>query len=220
MITELETGWRTILKTKFDETQIEKLYNAVSNAYSKEAVYPHLEEIFTAFALTPPETLKVVILGQDPYHGAGQAHGLAFSVREGVAIPPSLRNIFKEIQSDLGITPPQSGDLTRWAKQGVLLLNTTLTVRAGEAGSHRELGWEQFTDTVIKLISEKNEHVVFMLWGNHAQAKATLINTSKHLVLTAPHPSPLSAHRGFFGCRHFSKANEYLSLHDIKPIDW
>lgn len=192
----------------------------VDAEYENLIVYPPQELIFNAFEHCHFEDVKVVILGQDPYHGEGQAHGLAFSVPDGIKKPPSLQNIYKELYSTIDRTIPESGNLERWAAQGVLLLNTTLTVEAGKAGSHRGLGWEQFTDAVIQAISDKKEHVVFMLWGNDAKQKGKNIDTAKHLILTAPHPSPLSAHTGFFGCKHFSRANEYLKEHGKKPIVW
>jgi uracil-DNA glycosylase len=184
-------------------------------------VYPKPSDVFNAFKFTPFNEVKVVILGQDPYHGANQAHGLSFSVQKGVAIPPSLKNIYKELQADIpGFKIPAHGDLSSWAKQGVLLLNATLTVRAGEPGSHQKMGWEQFTDQAIRALSEQREGLVFMLWGRYAQAKASLINPTKHVVLTAAHPSPFSAYNGFFGCSHFSKANAYLVKKGEKPIVW
>ena len=184
-------------------------------------IYPPAEDVFNAFKATEFGNVKVVILGQDPYHGAGQAHGLAFSVREGVAVPPSLANIYKELADDIeGFRIPQHGYLQYWAEQGVLLLNTVLTVRAGQAHSHATLGWERFTDEVVNQINQNREHVVFMLWGSHAQKKGAFIDRSRHLVLSAPHPSPLSAYRGFFGCKHFSRANAYLQEKGITPIDW
>jgi uracil-DNA glycosylase len=184
-------------------------------------IYPPAEDVFNAFRATEFGNVKVVILGQDPYHGAGQAHGLAFSVREGIAVPPSLVNIYKELADDIeGFRIPQHGYLQHWAEQGVLLLNTVLTVRAGQAHSHATLGWERFTDEVVNQINQNREHVVFMLWGSHAQKKGAFIDRSSHLVLSAPHPSPLSAYRGFFGCKHFSRANAYLQENGITPIDW
>ena len=184
-------------------------------------IYPPAEDVFNAFKATEFGNVKVVILGQDPYHGAGQAHGLAFSVREGIAVPPSLVNIYKELADDIaGFQIPQHGYLQHWAEQGVLLLNTVLTVRAGQAHSHATLGWERFTDEVVNQINQNREHVVFMLWGSHAQKKGAFIDRSRHLVLSAPHPSPLSAYRGFFGCKHFSRANAYLQENGITPIDW
>jgi len=188
---------------------------------SGQTVYPPAADVFNAFKYTEFADVKVVILGQDPYHNEGQAHGLAFSVREGVAVPPSLVNIYKELADDIaGFSVPPHGCLTRWAEQGVLLLNTVLTVRAHRAHSHADLGWETFTDRVVAQINAGRENVVFMLWGSHAQKKGAMIDRSRHLVLSAPHPSPLSAYRGFFGCRHFSRANAYLAAHGITPIDW
>lgn len=184
-------------------------------------VYPPAADVFNAFKATEFADVRVVILGQDPYHGPGQAHGLSFSVREGVAIPPSLLNIYKELAADIsGFSMPRHGCLQHWADQGVLLLNTVLTVRAGQAHSHARLGWETFTDTVIAALNGQREHVVFMLWGSHAQRKGRMIDRRRHLVLSAPHPSPLSAHRGFLGCRHFSRANAYLQAQGLPPIDW
>lgn len=217
---QIETSWGEGLVGEFEKAYFAELMCTVSEAYRTEIVYPPVEDLFSAFALTPFSEVKVVILGQDPYHGKGQAHGLAFSVRDGVAVPPSLRNIYKEISSDIGTPLPLSGNLSRLAKQGVLLLNSTLTVRTNEAGSHRSLGWEKFTGNVISILSEKKTGLVFMLWGAHAQGKKDLIDSTKHLVLTAPHPSPLSAHRGFLGCRHFSKCNEYLRTQQKQTIVW
>ena len=185
-----------------------------------KVIYPKNGEIFNALQYTPFEEVKVVILGQDPYHGPNQAHGLCFSVRPGIPFPPSLQNIFKEIQEDVGAPIPTSGSLEKWAKEGVLLLNTSLTVEAGQPMSHANLGWERFTDRVIRELNQKREGIVFMLWGSHAQKKGAVINPSRHLVLKSPHPSPLSAHRGFFGCKHFSRANEYLKSRGVAPIDW
>jgi uracil-DNA glycosylase len=187
---------------------------------SGKVIYPKGAEIFNALDMTPFSNVKVVILGQDPYHGPDQAHGLCFSVRKGIPKPPSLMNIYKEIQSDLGVTMPPHGDLTGWAKQGVLLLNATLTVQQHNAGSHQNKGWEEFTDAVIRAVNDHHKHVVFMLWGSYAQKKGAFIDRTKHLVLQAPHPSPLSAHRGFLGCHHFSEANKYLIAHDRDPIQW
>ncbi|PIT51560.1 uracil-DNA glycosylase [Snodgrassella alvi] len=186
-----------------------------------KVIYPPAQDVFNAFKATEFAQVKVVILGQDPYHGPQQAHGLSFSVRQGIAIPPSLVNIYKELADDIpGFHIPQHGYLQHWAEQGVLLLNTVLTVRAGQAHSHAELGWEIFTDKVIAVLNAEREHIVFMLWGSHAQKKGAMIDRHKHLVLSAPHPSPLSAYRGFFGCKHFSKANAYLQEHGMTPIDW
>ena len=221
MLQTLEPRWQTALVAERDKKYFCALIERVKAAYrTEESVYPPPELVFNAFAQTPFSEVRVVILGQDPYHGPDQAHGLAFSVPDSVPIPPSLRNIYRELASDTGGTTNTGGNLERWAHQGVLLLNSTLTVRADAAGSHRELGWEQFTDAVIQTISEQKEHVVFMLWGAFAQSKAAYIDHEKHLVLTAPHPSPLSAHRGFLGCRHFSACNTYLHKHNRQPIVW
>jgi uracil-DNA glycosylase len=217
----LAESWKALLQDEFSKPYFESLKAFLLNEKQQgHRIYPPGAQIFAALDHTPFEDVKVVLLGQDPYHGSGQAHGLCFSVNDGVRFPPSLQNIFKELQADVGFKVPQSGNLTRWAEQGVLLLNATLTVRANQAGSHQNKGWEIFTDTIIRLISERKEHVVFLLWGKYAQGKESLIDTSKHLVLKAPHPSPYSANSGFFGCRHFSKANEFLQSHGIQPIDW
>ncbi|TFV94627.1 uracil-DNA glycosylase [Algoriphagus kandeliae] len=220
MDVRIEESWGAVLSEVFDKQYFKDLVAFVKSEYKTQTIYPPGKLIFNAFDQCPLDQVKVVILGQDPYHGPGQAHGLSFSVRPGVPFPPSLLNIFKEIKSDLGIDMPPNGDLTRWAKQGVFLLNATLTVRNGQAGSHQKRGWEEFTDSVIHTISEKRSHVVFLLWGAYAGKKAELIDEKKHLILKAPHPSPLSAHRGFFGCKHFSKANAYLESKDIEPIKW
>ena len=196
------------------------LTNRVRDEYSRHTCFPPKEDVFAAFNYTSLENVKVVILGQDPYHNVGQAHGLCFSVQPGVEIPPSLVNIYQEIHDDVGCYIPNNGTLTKWAKQGVLLLNTVLTVRAHEANSHRGIGWETFTDRVIEIVNEKDEPVVFLLWGSPAAKKEALLNNPNHLVLKAPHPSPLSAYRGFFGCKHFSKTNEFLESHGLEPIDW
>jgi uracil-DNA glycosylase len=217
---KLETTWKSALRAEFDKPYFVSLTTKVRDAYLHETIYPKAPDIFAAFAHCPLRNVKVVILGQDPYHGPGQAHGLAFSVQEGVAIPPSLQNIYKEIASDLGTDIPSSGNLTRWADQGVLLLNSSLSVAVGQPLSHAGLGWEQFTDTVISTVSDTKEHVVFLLWGSFAISKRHLIDETKHCVLTAPHPSPLSAYRGFFGCRHFSRCNEYLVAYGASPIQW
>lgn len=216
----IEESWGAMLAETFQQEFFAKLKLFLLEEKRNHVVYPPGSLIFNAFNLTPFDKVKVVLLGQDPYHNEGQAHGLCFSVRDGIPKPKSLLNICKELQSDLGLPVPNSGNLTAWAKQGVLLLNATLTVRAHQAGSHQHQGWEEFTDTVIRKISENREHVVFLLWGNYAQAKASLIDESKHLILKAAHPSPLSASRGFFGCRHFSKTNEWLQTHGLEPIDW
>ncbi|REG90681.1 uracil-DNA glycosylase [Algoriphagus antarcticus] len=220
MKVKIEPSWRSALDQFFDQKFFKDLITFLVHEYTSKNVYPSGNEIFNAFNHSPLDTVKVVILGQDPYHGPGQAHGLSFSVKPGVPFPPSLLNIFKEIESDLGKPLPNNGNLIRWADQGVFLLNATLTVRAHEAGSHQKKGWEEFTDEVIRTISDSRENVVFLLWGAYAQKKAALIDDSKHLILKAPHPSPLSSYRGFFGCRHFSKANEYLLAKGKKPIDW
>lgn len=221
MNTSIEPSWNDVLESEFELPYFKTLSEIVRTAYlGSDPVYPPQKSVFNAFELCLFENVKVVILGQDPYHGAGQAHGLCFSVQDGVRVPPSLQNIYKEIKGDLGIEIPQSGSLERWAKQGVLLLNATLTVEAGKPGSHQKIGWETFTDAVIKKISDEKEHVVFLLWGKYAQDKGAHIDIEKHLVLKAPHPSPLSAYTGFFGCKHFSKTNEYLKQYDQKPIEW
>ncbi len=220
MEVKIEENWKSRLNGEFDKPYFTDLINFVREEYTTHTVYPPGKLIFNAFEKCPFDKVKVVILGQDPYHGPGQAHGLCFSVPEGVAFPPSLQNIFKEIEKDLKIPVPQSGNLERWASQGVFLLNATLTVRAHQAGSHQRKGWEEFTDAVIHLIAEQKEHVVFLLWGAYAQQKGEFINKNKHLVLTSPHPSPLSAHRGFFGNGHFSKTNAYLAEHGLSPIIW
>ncbi len=208
----------------FNSSKFNEEFNLITNRiYSKgigSDIYPPTENIFKAFELCDFQELKVVILGQDPYHGEGQAHGLAFSVPEGIDIPPSLKNIFKEIEDDLNLSLPDNGNLERWARQGVLLLNSVLTVQKNLAGSHRNIGWEKITDSIIQMISEEKENVVFILWGNFAKGKEAFINKEKHFVLTAAHPSPLSAYKGFFGCRHFSKANAYLEVKGIARINW
>jgi uracil-DNA glycosylase len=217
---DIEKSWKEVLTAEFNAPYFAQLKEFLINERSSHMVYPTGRDIFNAFNLTPLPAVKVVILGQDPYHGPGQAHGLCFSVPEGIQHPPSLQNIFKEIRSDLGINPPRSGNLTKWAKSGVLLLNATLTVRSGQAGSHQGKGWETFTDAVIKAISDNRAGVVFMLWGNYARSKEVLIDSNRHFILQAPHPSPLSASRGFLGCRHFSSANIYLNSVGIQPVDW
>lgn len=220
MDVKIEESWKEILGTTFDQPYFQNLVAFVKDEYSKGKVFPPGKDIFNAFDYCPVDQVKVVILGQDPYHGDGQAHGLSFSVKPGVPFPPSLMNIFKEIKADLGKDMPPNGDLSRWAKQGVFLLNATLTVRAHQAGSHQKKGWEEFTDSVIRSVSQERGDVVFLLWGAYAQKKADLIDSNKHLILKAPHPSPLSAHRGFLGCKHFSKANEYLTSKGLDPIVW
>lgn len=220
MNVQMETGWKSRLAEEFDKPYFHDLVAFVKSEYTQHRVFPAGKHIFRAFDDCPFESTRVVILGQDPYHGPGQAHGLCFSVPQEVAFPPSLINIFKEIRDDLHTPQPTDGDLSRWAKQGVLLLNATLTVRAHQAGSHQGKGWELFTDAAIHRLAEEKSNLVFMLWGSYAQKKGDFIDPERHLVLKAPHPSPLSAHRGFLGCRHFSKANEYLSAHGLTPIDW
>ena len=216
----IEESWKEALSEEFNAPYFSELKKFLVDEKKKHQVYPPGPMIFNAFNHTPLDKVKVVLLGQDPYHGPGQAQGLCFSVPDGIRQPPSLQNIFKEIADDIGTPPPPSGDLTRWASQGILLLNATLTVRARTPGSHQGKGWEQFTDAAIKVVSKTRENVVFLLWGRYAQNKAALINPSKHLVLKAAHPSPFSAHNGFFGCKHFSKTNEWLKNHGLKEIDW
>jgi len=216
----IEQSWYLSLITQFEAPYFADLNSFLINEKTKSVIYPQEDKIYEAFNLTPFDSVKVVVLGQDPYHGKGQAHGLCFSVQDGVKPPPSLKNIFKEISSDLGFLQPSYGNLTSWAQQGVLMLNATLTVRANEPGSHQNKGWEVFTDYVVKLISETKTGVVFLLWGRYAQSKEILIDTSKHLVLKAAHPSPFSAHNGFFGCKHFSKTNSYLSSIGKGSIKW
>ncbi len=213
-------GWDELLAPLFSDDRYKKIREFLKYEYSHYVVYPDMYDLYNCFRFTPISKLKAVILGQDPYHEPNQAHGLCFSVKSGVALPPSLINIYKEIESDLGIKEPPSGDLTKWAQSGVLLLNTTLTVREHAANSHSKCGWAWFTDSVIKIISDSCQNVVFMLWGGNARSKAPLIDSEKHLVLQCAHPSPLSAYGGFFGCKHFSKANAYLESHGKQPIDW
>ena len=220
MDVKIEASWKKALKEEFGKAYFKELTDFVKQEYKTHTVYPPPKNIFRAFELTPFNKVEVVILGQDPYHGAGQANGLSFAVGEGVRLPPSLQNIFKEIKSDIGTDPSPSGDLSRWAKQGVLLLNATLTVRGSTPGSHQGKGWEAFTDAAIKTLSEQREHLVFILWGNYARQKGAHIDRSKHLVIESPHPSPFSAHAGFFGSKPFSKANKYLLEQHKKPIDW
>ena len=220
MDVKIETSWKEALQEEFEKDYFIKLTEFVRNEYKTKLVFPPAPQIFNAFNHCPFDKVKVVIIGQDPYHNANQAHGLCFSVNDGVDFPPSLLNIFKEIERDLSITMPKSGNLTRWADQGVLLLNATLTVEAHKAASHQGKGWESFTDGVIRKIVEEKEHVVFMLWGNYAQQKGAFINASRHLVLKTVHPSPLSAYRGFIGCGHFSAANKYLQQFGIEEIKW
>jgi len=216
----IESSWKQVLQEEFEKEYFRNLTEFVRSEYKAATVYPPAGLIFNAFNLCSFENLKVVLIGQDPYHGPGQAHGLCFSVKDGVDFPPSLINIFKEIELDLGLSRPASGNLERWAKQGVLLLNATLTVRAHLAGSHQKKGWEQFTDSVISIINREKSGIVFMLWGAYAQKKGENIDRTKHLVLESVHPSPLSASRGFFGNHHFSKCNSYLSGKGVNPVDW
>lgn len=220
MKVRIDASWNKALAEEWDKPYFTKLTEFVRAEYAHQTVYPPGNRIFAAFDACPLDEVKVVILGQDPYHGVGQANGLCFSVNPGVAIPRSLINIFKEINSDTGTPIPSNGDLSRWASQGVFLLNSILTVRAHQAGSHQGMGWEQFTDAVIKALSDKTEHTVFLLWGSYAARKGEIIDRSRHLVLTSPHPSPLSASRGFFGNHHFSSANDYLIKHCKTPIQW
>ena len=220
MDVRIEESWKRRLSSEFDKDYFVALTQFVRSEYASTTVYPPAKLIFNAFDLCPFNQVRVVILGQDPYHGPGQAHGLCFSVPDGVEFPPSLVNIFKEIERDLSVPYPTSGDLTRWAKQGVLLLNATLTVRAHQAGSHQNRGWETFTDAVIRILANERDHLAFLLWGSYAQKKGAFIDSSRHLILKSPHPSPLSAHRGFFGNNHFSQVNEFLLSAGERPIDW
>ncbi len=220
MDVRLEASWKEQLKEEFEKPYFKRLAEFVRQAYASQTVYPPPKRIFAALESVPFDRVRAVILGQDPYHGPGQAHGLCFSVPDGVPKPPSLQNIFKEIKSDLGVSVPESGNLQHWADQGVLLLNATLTVEAGKAGSHQGKGWEEFTDAVVKKLNEHRDGIVFLLWGAYAQKKGAHIDRKKHLVLQAPHPSPLSAHNGFFGCRHFSQTNAYLASNDQEPFSW
>ena len=217
---DIEESWKLALEDAFQKESFTTLKDFLTEEKKKYQIYPPGPKIFSAFNLTPLTAVKVVLLGQDPYHGPGQAHGLAFSVQEGIQPPPSLQNIFKELQDDLGLPIPKSGNLEPWARQGVLLLNATLTVRKGEAGSHQGKGWEEFTDQVIRTVSDLRAGIVFLLWGKFAQQKEELIDTSKHFVLKAAHPSPFSAYRGFMGCRHFSQTNEILRENGLGEIDW
>lgn len=216
----IANDWLEPLAPEFKKPYYAKLYKTIREEYTTRQIFPDSQDIFNAFSLTPLSEVKVVILGQDPYHNVGQAHGLCFSVKPEVEIPPSLVNIYQELQSDLGCYIPDNGYLVKWAKQGVLLLNTVLTVRAHEANSHRGIGWEEFTDAAIRILNQQDRAIVFMLWGRPAQMKKSMLTNPRHLVLEAPHPSPLSAYRGFFGCRHFSRANAFLEDHGIVPIDW
>lgn len=216
----LINDWEKALSKEFKKPYYLKLYNTVRSEYSKTTVYPPSEEIFTAFNLTDINDVKVLILGQDPYHEPGQAHGLSFSVKPGVAIPPSLLNIYKELEDELSLYIPNNGYLEKWAKQGVLMLNTVLTVRAHNANSHKGIGWEEFTDAAIMALNELDKPIVYMLWGSNARSKAKMLNNKKQLVLEAPHPSPLSSYRGFFGCNHFIRCNEFLKANGLSEIDW
>ena len=216
----LSGEWQAALSPEFRKPYYRRLRETVVQEYGSRRIFPPKDEIFTAMHLTPLSKVKVVILGQDPYHEPGQAQGLCFSVPEGVKIPPSLVNIYQELHDDLGCDIPQHGNLKAWAEQGVLLLNTVLTVRAHEAFSHRGIGWEQFTDAIIEILDKEDRPMVFLLWGSPAQKKSEMLKNPKHLILKAPHPSPLSAYRGFFGCRHFSKCNEFLKSHGVEPVDW
>ena len=218
---KIEESWKPHLIEEFSKPYMLSLKNFLQQEYQKrKTIYPRESEFFAAFNTTPLNNVKAVIIGQDPYHGPGQAHGLSFSVPPGVATPPSLQNIYKELQKDIGMTPPTHGYLQSWATQGVFLLNATLSVEARKAGSHQNKGWEEFTSAVIDILNREKENLVFLLWGSYAQKKGAQIDTKKHLVLKAPHPSPLSAHRGFFGCQHFSKTNQFLQEKGLSPIDW
>lgn len=220
MKVRIESSWEKILQAEFDQPYFKELTDFVRGEYASKQVFPPANLIFNAFDQCSFNEVKVVIIGQDPYHGPGQAHGLCFSVPSGIDVPPSLVNIFKEMERDLGIAPTKSGDLTAWAHQGVLLLNATLTVEAHKAGSHQNKGWERFTDAVIHSLAEQRTNLVFMLWGSYAQRKGAVISDDKHLVLKSVHPSPLSAYRGFIGCGHFSMANAYLVQQGIRPVNW
>jgi uracil-DNA glycosylase len=220
MDVKIESSWKEQLTSEFEKPYFANLVQFVKHEYATQTIYPKGSLIFNAFTKTPFDRVKVVILGQDPYHEPGQAHGLCFSVNEGIPLPPSLQNIYKELQDDLGTAPPSSGNLERWAEQGVLLLNATLTVQMHRAGSHQNKGWEEFTDAVIHKIADEKEHIVFILWGSYAQKKGAFINSGKHLVIQSAHPSPLSAYRGFFGSKPFSKTNEYLIRTEQAPIRW
>ena len=216
----IQNDWLAPLSPEFKKPYYANLYKKIREEYASTQIFPPSDEIFTAFELTPLAEVKVVIIGQDPYHGDGQAHGLCFSVKPDIETPPSLVNIYKELNSDLGCYIPNNGYLTEWAKQGVLMLNTVLTVRAHQANSHRGIGWEEFTDAAIRILNEQDRPIVYLLWGKPAQMKKSMLNNPKHLILEAPHPSPLSAYRGFFGCQHFSKTNTFLKENGLTPIDW
>ena len=216
----ITNDWQQPLEVEFKKPYYKDLYKKVLEEYRSRQIFPNPDDIFNAFHLTPLNDVKVVILGQDPYHNDGQAHGLCFSVKPDVEVPPSLVNIYKELQDDLGCRIPNNGYLVKWAKQGVLMLNTVLTVRAHQANSHRGIGWEQFTDAVIRAVDAQDRPIVFLLWGRPAQMKKSMLHNPKHLILEAPHPSPLSAYRGFFGCKHFSQTNAFLEKNGLAPIDW
>ena len=216
----LSGSWANALKGEFSKDYYKKLFQTVGAEYKTHTIYPPADDIFNAFHFTPLEQVKVVIMGQDPYHAPGQAHGLCFSVKPEVSIPPSLVNIYKLLEDDLGCYIPNNGYLEKISRQGVLMLNTVLTVRAHQANSHRGIGWEQFTDAAIRILDQEDRPIVFLLWGRPAQMKASMLHNPKHLILEAPHPSPLSAYRGFFGCKHFSKANEFLKANGVEPVDW
>lgn len=220
IMVNLGNEWDSLLAGEFEKPYYLQLRSFLKAEYNSYTIYPGMYDIFNALKITSYNNVKAVILGQDPYHEPGQAHGLAFSVKDGIALPPSLKNIYKELNTDLGLPIPEKGDLTKWAEQGVLLLNTALTVRRGQANSHRGKGWEIFTDRIIEIMNEREKPVVFILWGANARAKTALITNPVHKVLTCAHPSPLSAHNGFFGCRHFSKCNEFLRANGIEEIDW
>lgn len=217
---QIGNDWDEHLRDEFASEYFQEIMAFLEDEYAQHQVYPPKQDIFNALRYTPYAGVKLALLGQDPYHGAGQAHGLCFSVRAGVALPPSLKNIFKELQSDIYIDTPPSGELTAWAKRGVLLLNTALTVREGQANSHKAIGWTTFTDAIIRKLNEREQPLVFLLWGSNARSKKALITNPQHLILEAVHPSPLSAHNGFFGCQHFSKANQFLFDHGIAPVNW
>ena len=220
MAPKFSNDWAVLLQDEFQKDYYQNLRRFLAGEYRTKVIYPDMYHIFAALQNTAYEDVKVVILGQDPYHNVGQAHGLCFSVQDGIPKPPSLENIFKELKTDIGCDAPKSGNLTKWAKEGVLLMNTSLSVREHQANSHSKCGWAWFTDSVIKLISDQKEHVVFILWGGNARSKKPLIDASKHLILECAHPSPLSAYNGFFGCKHFSKTNAYLQSYGLPPIDW
>ena len=219
-MTGLTKGWENILAEEFKKPYYKELYKKIKTEYDTKVVYPPSEEIFTAFNLTDIDKVKVLILGQDPYHEPGQAHGLSFSVKPGIQTPPSLQNIYKELHDEMNLYIPNNGFLTKWADQGVMMLNTVLTVRAHSANSHKGIGWEEFTDAAIRALNEQDRPIVYMLWGSNAQSKERMLNNKKQLVLKAPHPSPLSAYRGFFGCNHFIKCNEFLRENGLEEIDW